>query len=648
MVAAAILLTTLVAQGLPASPPPDTGLIVGRVVDSASGHPVAGAVVTLQGGAASGPRRQPRAMTNGSGYFVFRKLTKGSYSLGATRPGYVDGAYGRRRPGGMPATLALDEGERVNDVVIPVWRHAAISGTVSDEAGEPLVGVRVAAFERRITAGRYRLMPGPTATTDDRGVYRIAQLSPGDYAVAFVWREASVPLEIANMPIGGGNNDPRAQELTRARLEVSGTAGPGTSGSFQIGGSARAVSPNAPVPPQSDDDSAVYIYPTQFYPGVPSLARATILTLASGQERESVDFSLRPVKTARVSGTLIGPDGPVANTPLRLVADAGDMPPNMDASVTMTGAGGEFTLLGVLPGQYTVRVLRVPRAPASGVPSSSTMTQIQMGPTTMMTTMVGPSASGPAPVPDDPTLFAEAPVTVGNRDVNDLIVTVQRGARVTGRLEFDGTRERPAGLPLTRVPISLDRVEGVTTGATPFGGIPTGHADETGAFKTYGVAAGRYIVRVGGAPPGWMLKSVTFDGRDISESPVDLGAADLNGVVVTFTDHPTRLTGAVHTAEGNADADATVIVFPVDQNGWTDYGLNPRRVRRAHASRTGGFSFTGLPAGDYYVTAIHEDTTPQWEDPKVLDTLAGSASQVHLGDGDARTQDVKTVKGGRQ
>src|SRR5262245_46401881 len=71
---------------VPARPQPSqpTGLIVGRVVDAASGRPIAGAIVSLNGGAIrSGPGDpgQPRAMTSASGQFVFRKLAKGSYSL---------------------------------------------------------------------------------------------------------------------------------------------------------------------------------------------------------------------------------------------------------------------------------------------------------------------------------------------------------------------------------------------------------------------------------------------------------------------------------------------------------------------------------------------------------------------------------------
>src|SRR5262245_48198953 len=65
-------------------PPPPTGLIVGRVVDAGSGRPVPGAIVTIDGAGlsrAGTPYRQPRAMTNASGQFVFRKLGRGSYGV---------------------------------------------------------------------------------------------------------------------------------------------------------------------------------------------------------------------------------------------------------------------------------------------------------------------------------------------------------------------------------------------------------------------------------------------------------------------------------------------------------------------------------------------------------------------------------------
>ncbi len=69
--------------------------------------------------------------------------------------------------------MTLDDNERVTDVVIRMWKHGVISGTVRDERGDPMVGVSVRVL-RRATGGR--LASVLQTQTDDRGAYRMAAL----------------------------------------------------------------------------------------------------------------------------------------------------------------------------------------------------------------------------------------------------------------------------------------------------------------------------------------------------------------------------------------------------------------------------------------------------------------------------------------
>jgi hypothetical protein len=55
---------------------------------------------------------------------------------------------------------------------------------------------------------------------------------------------------------------------------------------------------------------------------------------------------------------------------------------------------------------------------------------------------------------------------------------------------------------------------------------------------------------------------------------------------------------------------------------------------------------TALPAGDYYVTAIREEGFAEWRDPAVLEDLSRRATQIRLGEGETRAQDIKTIAGG--
>lgn len=165
------VLAVLFAVQFPGPPQRDSrsGLLVWQVIDAGSNRPIAGAVVSLGGPA--GPGGRPTAVLTGTdGRFVFRDMARGTYNVTASKPGFVSGAHGRRRPGGPAVPLAMGDGERRDDVVIRLWRHAAISGTVIDEAGERQVGVQIRAYRRGVVGGKRRFVADGAAVTDDRGV----------------------------------------------------------------------------------------------------------------------------------------------------------------------------------------------------------------------------------------------------------------------------------------------------------------------------------------------------------------------------------------------------------------------------------------------------------------------------------------------
>jgi len=650
----ALLLVAATQAPQTSQSPPPTGLLLGRVVDAATGRPVVGAIVAIQGGLLNA-LNAPRAVTNGGGQFVFRKLPKGSFNLVASKPGYVQGAYGRHQPGGSMRVVELDEGQRVGDVTITIWRHAAIGGSVVDEAGEPVIGVTLRLFQRRYVAGHRRYMPAGTASTDDRGVYRFAALAPGEYVVAFISHQVSVPEDVAELfrtpPVP---SDAKAQDLMRERMSLGPYMGPpGSQQSAQFGSTIRQIDISAPVPPISGaGPGPVFIYPTLFFPNSPTAARAGVITVQSGQERDGVDLSLHPVRALRVSGTLAGGDGPVSNVAVHLVPAVDDDVPGLEPAATMTDGNGNFTLTGVVAGQYIIGAARIPRQTAPSSENTVT-TQIQVGGGMFGMSMPSDAPGPPSvpPIPDDPALYADTPVAVADADVNDVVVMLQHGGRLSGRVEFDGTRDRPDATALPRIPIILERAD--SAGPTYVPGqpgmmpVPPGRVDEKGAFKTYGQPPGRYLLRVGAPFVGWVLKSTMLEGRDISEVAFDLGTSDISNIVITFTDRPTKLTGVVRTKDGNPDTEALVVAFPIDPSAWSDYGNSSRRVRSTRPTNNGTYTINGLPAGDYYVASISENGVSQWQDPQVLADLVRSAAQVRLVDGDTRTQDVVRSGGDR-
>lgn len=578
-----------------------SGLIVGQVRDAGTQRPVASAVVSLNGPPAPTGRHTP-VLTGSDGRFIFREMARGNYTITASKGGYVEGAYGRSRPGGSTLGLTMADGERRDDVVVSLWRQAAVSGTVVDESGERQIGVQIRAYRRAVVGGRSRFVPAGFASTDDRGMYRIGTLMPGDYIVGTASRQSSVPLSLTRDAGSGG-----AESALTAELRASGGALIVRDGGYVLGrGSAT------PPPPEG---GRLVVYPPTFHPFAPAGDAASVISLASGQEHEGADIQITPVSTAGVSGVVIGPDGPVTATPLRLVSTTSlELPSEADGLTTVTDRSGAFTFPAVPSGHYSLRLVR---GRVAIVPVSPGMFRADS---------------------DRSVIWVDQPLSVGSEDIENLGVTALAGLRVSGRLEFEGDPARPRGA-LPSVQIALEAAEVPPgTAMQPYVARPDG----AGEFASPGVPGGKYYVRIPNSPAGWMFKSATLDGRDIADTPLTL-ASDAPHVVITFTDRWSGLRGRVQ-ADRGSPADLVVIVFPTDAETWGSSGLTPRRLRSTRATAAGEYSFN-LPPGDYFAVAISADQAAEWQDPVFLQAASRVAARVRIADGERKLQDLRLQAG---
>jgi hypothetical protein len=592
---------------------PNDGLIVGQVVDADRGTPISGAVVAIVGsvivqrdrysfslggtetpawGNMTGTALVTRVLTGPDGYFVFRDLPHAEFGIRATKPGYAEGAYGRRRPGGPSQHLSLSGADARREIVLRVWKHGAISGVVTDEAGEPLVGIAIQSFRLTETNGVRAHVPSTGATTDDRGVYRLANLLPGEYIVAASSPQVAVPLALSRdardarmMPVSGGG--PGAVPM------------PGSATAVQLGDSVYGLPPNGATPPQPESDR-LSIYPTTFHPAGGSPLETVPVTLRSGEDREGIDLHLRPVRTVRVSGTLNGPADTLAMRRVRLVPVDNDVLEN-SAPVTTTDARGAFVFPAVPTGRYSLRA-----------------------------TTRGLDGRGE---PERALHWADVDLAVGQDDVDGVTVTLRPGLIISGSLRFDGSSPRPTGARLLQTRIVVERANRSLPGSET---SATAVVDDTGEFSTTGLPAGSYFVRVADSPVGWMFKGAMLNGRDLSENAIDVGD-DLAGIAIEFTDRWTGLRGVVTTPAGQIDAAALVLLFPTDSSRWRTYTPAARRMRSARVTAHGEFSFASVPIGEYYVTAIGDENGADWQDPRLLDALSRSAHRVTINDGDQKT-----------
>jgi uncharacterized protein (DUF2141 family) len=526
-----------------------------------------------------------------------------------------------------------------------MWKGASISGTVVDEAGEPAIGVGVRSFRRTVTNGRTRLQIYGSGTTDDRGVYRISSLMPGEYFVGIISASTTMPASTAEaftqLMYSGANAT--TSDLYRDLMSSGSSAlnmMMGDSGGYRVGdlmfrqGIGRPGTGAGPAP---GSDERVLTYPSTFYPGAGVIAQATPITLTSGEDRPRIDLQLKLLPAMRVSGTVTGPDGPVRNLGVRLLPAGADefvSDTQVEAASSMTDANGAFTFLGVTPGAYTLKTLRIPRpmpTPARGVPSSMVEVTGPGGTVLGMSMGLGTAATPPPPppLPTEQTVWATTAVTVGDTDLVGLSIVLQTGARLSGRIVFDGEGEKPTPEQAQQTQIAMTAV--TTTSATV-----ARRVELDGTFATSGYPPGKYLPSASTMPviaAKWKFKSATLGGRVVSDDGLDLQGEDVAGLVITFVSTLGEINGTVKNDRGAPDQTSSVVVIPADSTAWKQSVINNRRVRSVRVTTTGAFTIADLAPGAYYVAAIADDLPDSWQLPATLDAIARAATRVVVADG---------------
>jgi hypothetical protein len=640
--------------------PPGTGVIIGRVVEGNGTTPVPGAVVQISGGAlgrggsmfaaASGAGAGPRAVeVSASGEFVFTALPKGSYNIDVTAAGYLPGQYGQTRPP-SPIPRALDvvrqldlaDGETKTDVAVRMWQLAAITGTVLDEYGQPLVGLDV-----RLTAVSQVWMGRMTTNmqvvrTDDRGIYR-AEVPPGDYIVGVGTSNTTMPAPMvedawramSNAPPGGamfnGFNGQATPPLAGQRV-----------GDLIVGPSNQSTSAISWLWTRADG-GPTYVYPTTYYPAVGLSTMASVITVEPGAERSGIDLQLTPQPAFRVSGHLVGPSGAVGGVTLRLIgADFNTKTTSNPLFIpaAVTDANGAFTFVGITAGQYTLDAAKFPPVARQGM--SITVSNGSGGSSMGFVTAPSPATTSEA------ILYASQPIAVDVADLSDVVVNLIEAARLAGRFEFPASAPPPTADQLRVISVGVRVQPGTVAGRLSGNGIGlTTVTDESGTFRTSELVPGPYLIVANRLPAGWSLRSAMTGGKDAADVPIEIGPGGLTDLVMAFTNKSTTLTGVVTgddnvvSVPGLPTPTPTVVVFSTDQSLWPKVALAPRTLRSVGVTVSQPYQVTGLPAGEYFVAA--SSSAVDFTDSRVLLVLCRTAARVTLVEGESRTQDVRAV-----
>jgi len=336
-----------------------------------------------------------------------------------------------------------------------------------------------------------------------------------------------------------------------------------------------------------------------------NISEAQRVSLKAGQESTAVHFALMSTRLSKVRGRVLNSRGEPARgmvmlMPSDLLSGMVSFGPN---STTQLGGDGTFQLSSVAPGRYTLNVR-------------------PMG-------MPGPDQE-----------FAAMQLTIGNEDLDNVMVTTGVGATASGMIQTDD------GTPPT---FSADDVQVFANAPDPMsmpfggGGPPKINPDYT--FELTGLLDRKMVragIRMGSSTMNnpWYLKAVYFDGEDVTDGGIEFTPGrSYENLRIVFTQKATELSGIVSDSRGRPITDATVVIFPSNREKWV---AQSRFMRTARPDTQGRYSFKGLPPfDDYLIIAVQNLENGQGADPDFLARAREEAKSLGLTEGEKKAFDVK-------
>ena len=584
-----------VRPGVQQPQPVGTAVISGTVTMAASGQPARSVRVNVTSSELHGGRA---ATTDDQGRFSFTALPAGRYTLTASRPGHLSVTYGQRTPGRAGTAIQLSDGQKFHaDLRLP--KGSVLTGTILDEHGEPAPQVSVRAMRVTMQNGARTLTGTSSASTDDRGIYRIFGLMPGEYLVCATPRTTIVTdAERARIEL----------QALQQSLEAVVRANPAEGAAIRE----RIASLQTRVAEPNSDEAPAGHAPV-CYPGAISAAAASTVTVGVGEERPAVDLQLQLAPLARIEGTVVNSTGAQIREIQVRLAELNPMGDSLPMPTARAGSDGRFRLSGVPPGQYriTARGVFMPARSTGAAPAE---------------------ARGGMPTrAEGINVWASADIVVDGRNLSNVMLPLQQGVPVSGQIRFEGSATPPADLARLRVTL-VPAEPGVPSPAI------AGRVDASGRFTIPSVTPGIYRVSAGGAT-GWFVESAMIGAQDALDIPLEVKAGQTPGsIVVTFTDQQTEVSGTITNDKNEPAIEYTLVAFPADQRFWI---RNARRIQNTRPSTDGRFTLRNLPAGDYLLAPVVDLEPGSLYDTAFLQQLAASAVRMTLHAGEKKVQDLR-------
>lgn len=528
------ILMSAYAQSEAPKDKPAQSTVRGRVILSDSEQPLRRATLFL--------RKQfnwgfvKRAVSGKRGEFSFQGVPAGTYYLEVDAPGLVttSNSFSFTDLGFSvdDAGLVLVTVDGVNDVKTEVRavRGAAISGRVSYVDGEPATRARLVLYRQK-GQSFVLFVSFSSLFTDDRGVYRIEELPPGQYVVGAI--ENHISSEIGFPKDGGG--------LVTAFHPAASTVSAATVVSVQTGSEARDVNIKLVEEPRRLSGTV------KWKPDNAAIKGAVVFLRRVGDPQVDVDFG--EFMTAITSDSDKKSDAAafVSLGFLTLVST--------NSPFSESDENGRFSFPGLPSGTYVVSVDAPLPATKDGSPQLS-----------------------------EARVKGSAAVKIVDKDIDSFVIELTPGAKIIGSVVIEGNAS-----PKNSVGVKV-----FTEGSQQLMNFPTA-VNADGSFVMSSVPAGPVrldIIERNGAS-NYYIRSMTGKGLDLRHEPLVVAEGEqVTGVQIVLGADMATVEGRVVSASGGGSvAGAGVILLPADQRQWNTRSL----WGMARADSEGRFSLRLAP-----------------------------------------------------
>lgn len=453
------------------------GSIQGTTLNALTHEPISGVHVTLLATTHDSVTATYGAISDRDGHFSIATIRPGTYMIQVERNGFLFGATKAT----VPVTrVAIRSGQQVTGFTVELTPRAILSGRVVDDLGDPVQDVTVVRipvdedpdyfsmhmagmptddrgeFRMVVPPGRYYLQTSNAGSrpnneiSEQRDGVAVAPLRPTFYPSAIV-RDRATPVEaVAGKETGGLEIRMSRQAGIRVSGVIRGMPDPFVRPRVIVQWGSRPQVMRVISNMTTGADGRFTIRDAQaglyrlygYWPGKQPMATPTIEVRVAGADVTDLELALAPAPeitgVVEVEGDPPGVDRPKRTVRLEGINRESGMPSYDEAA----DSKGAFTLSGVAPSRYRVRV--------TPLPEDAYVKKV----------LVGDTESA------DDTLDMSAAA----RKTRIKVIVARDGAQITGRVLDENGDENPLGyVLLSPAPVASETATVTSASTEPDG-----------------------------------------------------------------------------------------------------------------------------------------------------------------------------------